>query len=315
MFTIILILAGGLLLGRIFLLITRRHAALAERLLGFVVWAMLAAFGLRIGTDAAIMDSLHILGLQALVLGLGATLLSGVAVALAFRRYVNAIPELTDTRRTSFSGSSLKGSAITLFFFAAGLAAGRLNLLPVSSATAGAWAQWLLMTLIALVGISTGSNPRLITILRGIRPVIIAIPVIAVVTSLVAGGIIGVFCPVGSADGALAVSGMGYYSLSSMIISEMKVDALGEAGAMSLAAIALIANIVREISALVLIPVVGPRLGVYGSAAMCGVTSIDVTLPTLASTFGAEAIPVGLVNGIILEVTTPFTVTLAATIL
>lgn len=88
---------------------------------------------------------------------------------------------------------------------------------------------------------------------------------------------------------------------------------MGQAAAMSLGAIALMANIVREIIALIVIPLVGPRLGLYGSTAMCGVTSLDVTLPTLVSTFGAEAIPVALVNGIILEISTPFTVMAACT--
>ena len=47
---------------------------------------------------------------------------------------------------------------------------------------------------------------------------------------------------------------------------------------------------------------------------MCGVTSMDVTLPTLAATFGPGAVPVALVNGILLEVTTPFTVMAACSV-
>ena len=77
MFTILAILAAGLICGRIYLHFTRRAATLAENLLGYVVWFMLAAFGLRIGSDPDIMGNLHLLGLQALVLGAAATILSG----------------------------------------------------------------------------------------------------------------------------------------------------------------------------------------------------------------------------------------------
>lgn len=313
MFTILAILAAGLICGRIYLHFTRRAATLAENLLGYVVWFMLAAFGLRIGSDPDIMGNLHLLGLQALVLGAAATILSGVAVSIFFRRFTPENTTLTDPAHNSFSGKALRGSAVTLTFFAAGLVAGDLSVLPISTSTAGMLSNLLLQILIALVGIATGSNPRLGSILRGIRPTIVAVPVVALVATVAAGCLAGWLLPVGSADGGLAVTGMGYYSLSSMIISDLRSADMGAPAAMSLAAIALMSNIVREILALTVIPVIGRRLGLYGSAAMCGVTSIDVTLPTLVSTFGAEAIPVGLVNGIILEVATPFTPMAACT--
>lgn len=308
MFSIILILTAGLIGGRLFLKLSGRRASLASASLGYVVWVMLAAFGLRIGADPDIMDRLPSLGLAALILGSAATLLSGIIVSLVFRRFSPEKATLTDTRHTPFSPRALTGSAVTLFFLAAGIAAGRMGWIPVDTATAELWATLLLKLLILLVGISTGSNPELATILRGIRPAIMAIPVIALVATYIAGAVTGFFLPLGTTDGALAVSGMGYYSLSSMIISDLRAADMGAAAAMSLAAVALMANIVREVLALVIIPVIGPRLGLYGSTAMCGVTSIDVTLPTLASTFGAEAIPCALVNGILLEVSTPFTV-------
>ncbi len=313
MFTILIILASGLLCGRLYLRLRGKSIALAEQLLGYVVWFMLAAFGIRIGSDPGIMERLPALGLQAAVLGASATILSGVALNLFFRRLVSDRATLTDPRHTTFSGKALKGSALTLLFFAAGLTAGRLSLLPLDTDQAERLATVSLQVLIGLVGLSTGSNPRLGSILRGIRPVIVAVPVASVAVTIAAGAVTGYFLPVGAADGSLAVSGMGYYSLSSMIISDLRSEDMGHAAAMSLGAIALMANIVREIIALIVIPLIGSRLGIYGSTAMCGVTSLDVTLPTLASTFGAEAIPVALVNGIILEISTPFTVMAACT--
>lgn len=313
MFTILVILAAGLICGRLYLRLFGKSVGLAEKMLGYVVWFMLAAFGIRIGSDPGIMGRLPALGLQAFVLGAAATFMSGIALNIFFRRLTPDQTTLTDPRHTSFSGNALKGSALTLLFFAAGLTAGRLSLLPLDTSGSERIATLSLQILIGLVGLSTGSNPRLSSILRGIRPVIIAVPVASIAVTVAAGAVAGWFLTVGAADGSLAVSGMGYYSLSSMIISDLRSEDMGQAAAMSLGAIALMANIVREIIALIVIPLVGPRLGLYGSTAMCGVTSLDVTLPTLVSTFGAEAIPVALVNGIILEISTPFTVMAACT--
>lgn len=310
MFVILAILAAGLIAGRTFLALTGRRAGVAERLTGYVVWVMLAAFGLRIGSDAAIMTRLPSLGLAALILGTAATAASALLVRLLL-----GVPDCGDGQPLrqqcpggSFSPRALTGSAVTLLFFGLGLAVGQGGWLPVDTATADRWATVSLYILIALVGLSTGSNPRLMTILRGVRPTVAAVPVLSVLATLAAGAAVGMLTPSGAADGAVAVSGMGYYSLSSMIISDLRAADLGSAAAMSLAAVALMANIVREVIALVAIPVIGPRIGQYASTAMCGVTSLDVTLPTLAATFGPRAVPGALVNGIILEIATPFLV-------
>ena len=80
---------------------------------------------------------------------------------------------------------------MTLTFFAAGLVAGDLSVLPISTSTAGMLSNLLLQILIALVGIATGSNPRLGSILRGIRPTIVAVPVVALVATVAAGCLAG----------------------------------------------------------------------------------------------------------------------------
>ncbi|MCM1029523.1 MAG: lysine exporter LysO family protein [Pseudoflavonifractor sp.] len=313
MFNIIIILAGSMALGRIWLRVTGHRLRLAEAMLGYVVWVMLAAFGFRLGTDPTIMDSLPSLGLQALILGVGCALSSGLAMSVVARHISTGDDNtLTDPgKRGEGSGSPLLNSAITLAFFAGGMVAGRLGLLPIGQESAQEWAGLLLQILIALVGLSTGSNPELTSIFRhpgaSFRAALVT-PIVALAATLAAGALMGLLFPTGPADSALAVSGMGYYSLSSMIISDLRAEAIGGPAAMTVAAIALMSNIVREIFSLLILPLVGSRLGLYGATAMTGVTSIDVTLPTLVSVFGAPAVAASLINGIILEVSTPFTV-------
>lgn len=306
MLTILLILASGLACGRLWLAITGRRASLADMLLGYVVWIMLAAFGYRIGADPEVMTQLPTLGLRALLLGAAALVASAAAVFVCLPRVIPDVAASAAGEGSSASG--LSGSAFALLFFGVGLVAGKLLLLPVTAAQADTAATVLLWALMGLVGLSTGSNPRLLSVMRGLRPAIVAVPVVSVIATLAAGVAVGALCGLGGADGATAVSGMGYYSLSSMIISDLRAADMGTAAAMSLAAIALMSNLAREILSFVLVPLVGRRIGVYAAASMCGVTSMDVTLPTLAATFGPGAVPVALVNGILLEVTTPFIV-------
>lgn len=313
MLTILLILTTSLVAGRVWLALTRRRATLADALLGYVVWVMLAAFGYRIGADPEVMSQLPALGLRALLLGAAALAASAAAVFVCLPKVLPDV-EPSVGRQGGNSASGLSGSAFALLFFIAGLAGGNLSLLPVTASQADTVATWLLWVLMGLVGLSTGSNPRLVSVMRGLRPAIIAVPAVSVIATLAAGAAVGALCGLGAPDGATAVSGMGYYSLSSMIISDLRADDMGTAAAMSLAAIALMSNLSREILSFVLVPLLGRRIGVYAASSMCGVTSMDVTLPTLAATFGPGAVPVALVNGILLEVTTPFTVMAACSV-
>lgn len=313
MLTILLILTAGIVAGRVWLALTGRRASAAEALLGYVVWVMLAAFGYRIGADPEVMSQLPTLGLRALLLGAAALVASAAAVFVCLPKVLPDTDAPTG-RQGGNSAAGLSGSAFALLFFGAGLASGNLSLLPVTASQADTAATWLLWALMGLVGLSTGSNPRLVTVMRGLRPAIIAVPVVSVIATLAAGAAVGALCGLGAPDGATAVSGMGYYSLSSMIISDLRADDMGAAAAISLAAIALMSNLAREILSFILVPLLGRRIGVYAASSMCGVTSMDVTLPTLAATFGPGAVPVALVNGILLEVTTPFTVMAACSV-
>lgn len=313
MLTILLILTAGIVAGRAWLALTGRRASAADALLGYVVWVMLAAFGYRIGADPEVMSQLPTLGLRALLLGAAALVASVAAVFVCLPKVLPDTDAPTG-RKGSNSAAGLSGSAFALLFFGAGLASGNLSLLPLTASQADMVATWLLWALMGLVGLSTGSNPRLVTVMRGLRPAIIAVPVVSVIATLAAGAAVGALCGLGAPDGATAVSGMGYYSLSSMIISDLRADDMGTAAAISLAAIALMSNLAREILSFILVPLFGRRIGVYAASSMCGVTSMDVTLPTLAATFGPGAVPVALVNGILLEVTTPFTVMAACSV-
>lgn len=101
-------------------------------------------------------------------------------------------------------------------------------------------------------------------------------------------------------------AGFGYYSLSSIIITEYKGAELGT--------IALLSNIMREIIALLVAPFLVRFFGRLAPIAVGGATTMDTTLPIITRYSGEKYIVVSIVHGCLLDFSVPFIVTLLCTI-
>jgi uncharacterized membrane protein YbjE (DUF340 family) len=104
-------------------------------------------------------------------------------------------------------------------------------------------------------------------------------------------------------DALLFSQGYGFYSMSGIVISELKGAELGS--------IALINDLFREIFAILLMYCIGWR---YPRAAIssAGATAMDVTLPMVKQACGNDFIPHAMVSGFILSVIAPIAVSLLA---
>ena len=98
----------------------------------------------------------------------------------------------------------------------------------------------------------------------------------------------------------------GYYSLSSIFITEYKGAELGT--------IALLSNIVREMFTLLLSPLLVKVAGPLAPIAAGGVTSMDTTLPIIMDSSGKQYAVVSLFHGFVLEFSIPFIVTFWCTL-
>jgi uncharacterized membrane protein YbjE (DUF340 family) len=100
---------------------------------------------------------------------------------------------------------------------------------------------------------------------------------------------------------ALAVgSGFGYYSLSSVLISEISGKTLG--------VIALMSNILRETITLLAAPFLAKYFGKLAPIASGGATSMDTTLPVVIKFSGKKYAIISIINGTILTIIVPFLV-------
>ncbi len=188
-----------------------------------------------------------------------------------------------------------------LLFFAAGILLGYANWLGFipTGTDAGKYALYLLMF---LVGISIGADSKsLLTIKKqGLR--LLLLPVATVLGTFAGVLLITNLLPEVSTREGLAVgAGFGYYSLSSIIISELHSEALGVT--------ALLSNIIREIITLLLAPLMVIFFSKLGPIAAAGATSMDTTLPIITTASGKEFAIIALAHGIILTILVPLLVT------
>jgi len=102
---------------------------------------------------------------------------------------------------------------------------------------------------------------------------------------------------------ALAVgSGMGYYSLSSVMIGQLRGETLG--------AVALLANLGREVLTLSAAPLLVRFLGRLAPIACAGATAMDTTLPVITRFSGKDYAIVSLFSGVVLSIAVPVLITL-----
>lgn len=144
----------------------------------------------------------------------------------------------------------MKGSLIVVGFFALGCILGWSGYLP-EVVVKNDITMYVLYLLMFQVGLSIGSDKKLKDILCSIRPKLLLVPLATIIGTLTASALVSLLITKWSVFDCLAVgSGFAYYSLSSILITELKEASLGVQMATELGTIALIANIIREIMAL-----------------------------------------------------------------
>lgn len=204
----------------------------------------------------------------------------------------------------------MKGSLIVVGFFALGCLLGWSGWLP-RVVVENDFTRYVLYLLMALVGISIGSDRQLNDILRSIRPRLLLVPLATIVGTLSFSALVSLFITRWSPFDCLAVgSGFAYYSLSSILITELKTPTLGEQLAAELGTIALIANIIREIFALLGAPLFVKWFGRLAPICAGGATTMDTTLPIITSCCGKDLVFVSIFHGILVDFSVPFFVSL-----
>lgn len=195
----------------------------------------------------------------------------------------------------------MKGSLIILAFFAVGVLSGLWDIIP-SDLLKDEWNTYVLYVLMFFVGITIGYDRELLLSLKRVNLNIVLVPLGTIVGTLLGTLILSLVMQDWSASESMAVgSGFGYYSLSSIFITQYKGVALGT--------IALMSNLMRELIALLTAPLSRRWFGPLAPISVAGATSMDTALPIITQYAGKNYVVIAIVHGIIVDLSVPFLVT------
>lgn len=289
-------LAAGVLPGRLL-----RHSKKAQKSAAVAttvsIYALLFILGAKIGGDAGLFSAIALLGLQGVVISLCCTLGSVLCVIPAQRWFSGK----TDARR--HGGSTLSGflgSLQILGCFCLGLALARLGVLP-GWMSGGDTSTYILWIMLFCVGMGMGFDLASLLIVREMGLRVALVPLLAIAgTGLGAAAASILLSEMQLKETLLVGAGFGYYSLSSVLISNHGLTALGS--------VALIANVFRELLTLLFTPLLVRLFGPLAPVASAGATGMDTCLPVIVRFTDERYGIVSLFNGLVMTILVPILV-------
>ena len=194
-------------------------------------------------------------------------------------------------------------TSISLFsVFVTGVFAGLYKLLP-QIIISPQYVDWVLYILLFLIGFGLGNDEKILKSIKGHKKTVFVITGGTVIGTLIGSAASVLLLNDINLKEALAVgSGFGYYSLSSVLISDMHSEVLGS--------IALMSNLLRELTTLLLAPAFVKIFGKYAVIMSGGATSMDTTLPVVIKFSGKDLSIVSILHGFIITLLVPVLVTL-----
>ncbi|MDD2281960.1 MAG: lysine exporter LysO family protein [Eubacteriales bacterium] len=263
---------------------------------------LLMVMGARLGADSQVVSQLGSLGGRALFMA-GATVLGSIFVLCLLGLVLPKFRiEAEENNRQLAKGPAgyrltliLLGAVVAGFVLGLTVAKGMLPILTEA-------ATWVLGLLLLGVGLDLGGASQVFASLRKLGLAIIFIPIGIVAGSILGGVFTALIWDLPWQEGAAVASGFGWYSLSSVLISEIHSPLLG--------ALAFLSNVFRELIAVIITPLVARWLGPVPAVAPAGATAMDVLLPIISRGAGREYAPLAFFTGAVLSLAVPVFVNL-----
>lgn len=263
-----------------------------------VIMVMMLLIGVEMGGSEGLLNSFGSIITDAVLLTSGA-LVGTITLAWMANRFI--LKTKTKPRARTTKGGNHLFSFLIVAVFGAGVALGYCDLIPFLSSKASMWA---LYTLMALVGFSIGSDVAAIKALKSQPLHVIYLPVATILGTLLGILLLSPLIGLNIFDCMAIGSGFGYYSLSSVLLSEVRGVEIG--------AIALLVNVLRELTTVILAPVLARRFSPLSVICCGGATTLDITLPVIINTCGTSFTGMAIFQGVVVDLSVPFLVTFFA---
>lgn len=270
-----------------------RLAAWSQRLvMGAILFVVAVQGALVLWSGELSRGGLRLLGESAVM----TVIMAAVTIALVevtIRLMANREPEAAQGEPQE--AATVKGGSpwLTAIAIVACLGMGGVagKLLEPYAATLQPYSHYPLLTLLLIIGVDLGLQRKSVgrSLLAGRRYLIV--PVLTIAAALIAGAICALIFPYSAASLMAGASGTGFYTLTGPLITGLEGPAVGT--------VVFLANLWRELSAMVLTPVFA-RMGAHpaSAAAWGGATSMDSIMPFLHRSYGSEGVVAGLAVGV-----------------
>ena len=157
--------------------------------------------------------------------------------------------------------------------------------------------SYMLLILLFSVGIDMGLNKEVFTRIRELGFKILLIPAGVIIGSL-CGGLLTSFVVNLPVKDSMAISaGLGWYSLSGIMITE--------AGNPVAGTIAFLSNVFREMLTFIVVPFIAGHMNYYCAIAPAGATAMDTTLGIISRNTNATVAVLSFVSGVICTLVVP----------
>ena len=117
--------------------------------------------------------------------------------------------------------------------------------------------------------------------------------------SLAFAALAGLFLPLGVKDSMAAASGLGWYSLAPTLLAPYS---------LSVSAVAFLSNVMREIFAIITIPIVAKYVGYVECASLPGAAAMDTVLPVVVGATHERITIYSFTSGVVLSLAVPLLV-------
>jgi uncharacterized membrane protein YbjE (DUF340 family) len=264
---------------------------------------LIVTLGIKLGANDEVIGSLGQIGLAAFVITVMAMLGSLAAVYL-LRRFVLKLDRYGRPAGTAdadeASGEAGKADNSTTKWIVLAVVGGMLVgyfLLPDSMVgLCGTVIDFGLYLLLFLVGMDMGKQGTMLNDIKAAGFKVLLVPAVVVVGTFAFAALAGLVLPTGAKDAVAASAGFGWYSLAPTLLQSYS---------LTVSATAFLSNVMREIFAIVAVPVVAKKVGYVECAGLAGATAMDTLLPVIVGATHERITIYSFVSGVILSLAVP----------
>lgn len=157
-----------------------------------------------------------------------------------------------------------------------------------------------LCILLFFIGIDIGKNKEVFNNIKRLGWKTILIPFSIAIGSIVGAISMGYVIKLPVWEAAAVGSGMGWYSLTAVLIDQLH--------STQLAAIGFLSDVIRELLAILILPIIATHLKPIYAIAPAGAAAMDTMLPIIARYTSSEIAVLAFISGLVLSTMVPFLV-------